>query len=158
MAEWQAVGWVHGVLNTDNMSIMGLTIDYGPYAFIEAFDEDFTPNGSDGSARYAYSKQPDICEWNLLKLAEAVDPIIPLAEGKAVISSLYKKEYERVYYEKMICKLGLDPSTPLSDVIVLVRDLRQTMGQTFADYTDTFQALTLLVEDFVNKQGEVIGR
>lgn len=64
-AKWQAVGFVHGVLNTDNMSIMGLTIDYGPYGFLEHFDPQYVPNGSDNSARYSYQEQPQICKWNL---------------------------------------------------------------------------------------------
>jgi uncharacterized protein YdiU (UPF0061 family) len=68
VAKWQAVGFVHGVLNTDNMSIMGLTIDYGPYGFMEHFDPQYVPNGSDNSARYSYQEQPKICKWNLGKL------------------------------------------------------------------------------------------
>jgi uncharacterized protein YdiU (UPF0061 family) len=67
VAKWQAIGFVHGVLNTDNMSIMGLTIDYGPYGFMEHFDPQYVPNGSDNSARYSYQEQPKICKWNLGK-------------------------------------------------------------------------------------------
>jgi uncharacterized protein YdiU (UPF0061 family) len=65
VAKWQAVGFVHGVLNTDNMSVMGLTIDYGPYGFMEHYDPQYVPNGSDSSARYSYQEQPQICKWNL---------------------------------------------------------------------------------------------
>lgn len=72
VARWQTVGFVHGVLNTDNMSLEGLTLDYGPYAFLEHFDQDFTPNGSDDSARYSYGRQPQVCRWNLLQLYRAL--------------------------------------------------------------------------------------
>eukprot|EP00741_Cyanophora_paradoxa_P024209 tig00021745_g23381.t1 len=70
-AHWQAVGWAHGVLNTDNMSILGVTIDYGPYGFLDAFSDDFVPNGSDDRGRYAYKNQPAVCKWNCAKLLRA---------------------------------------------------------------------------------------
>lgn len=76
VAKWQAVGWVHGVLNTDNMSLMGITIDYGPFGFMESFDFDYVPNGSDSSGRYSFKNQPEMCRWNLLKLAEALQPFV----------------------------------------------------------------------------------
>lgn len=133
------------------MSVMGLTIDYGPYAFMEAYDEDFTPNGSDGSARYAYDRQPEICKWNLLKLSEAVDPLLSMDEGRAIVSELYDKEYDSVYHDIMSRKLGLDKSfISQSQQAVLINILKNTMTKTHADYTDTFQALTLLLEDLQN--------
>lgn len=70
VAKWQAVGFVHGVLNTDNMSILGETIDYGPFGFLERFDPNFTPNTTDFSGRrYAYRNQPGVVQWNLMALA-----------------------------------------------------------------------------------------
>lgn len=74
---------------------------------MEAFDPDFTPNGSDGSSRYTYKKQPDICRWNLIKLAEALDPVLPLHESMLVIESNYTKLFESEYYNIMKRKLGL---------------------------------------------------
>jgi serine/tyrosine/threonine adenylyltransferase len=145
VAQWQAVGWVHGVLNTDNMSIMGLTIDYGPYAFLEAYDEDFTPNGSDGSGRYAYGKQPEICKWNLQKLAQALAPLIPIADGTSIVEEIYDKEYNDAYNTIMAKKLGLKACS--SRLVDVLRSLKQTMALTNADYTDIFQALTLFHAD-----------
>lgn len=72
VARWQALGFVHGVLNTDNLSLAGVTIDYGPFAFLEHVDWDFTPNGSDGDARYSYGRQPLVCRWNLQRLADSL--------------------------------------------------------------------------------------
>ncbi len=71
------VGFVHGVMNTDNMSILGLTIDYGPYGWLEGFDTSWTPNTTDAQGRrYAYGKQPEIAQWNLLQLANAIYPLL----------------------------------------------------------------------------------
>ena len=73
MAQWQAVGFSHGVMNTDNMSILGLTLDYGPFGFLDAFDPGFVCNHSDTHGRYAYDQQPDVAAWNLTRLAQALD-------------------------------------------------------------------------------------
>ena len=102
----QVLGFVHGVLNTDNMSIMGLTIDYGPFGFLEHFDPDYTPNGSDGTARYTYENQPSVCRWNLLKLAEMLDPLLPLAQAKEILAR-YDEVYDELYMSFMRAKLGL---------------------------------------------------
>src|SRR5204862_2245072 len=75
--EWMRVGFVHGVMNTDNMSILGLTIDYGPYGWIEPFDPDWTPNTTDAEGRrYRFSNQPPVAHWNLVRLAQAVAPLV----------------------------------------------------------------------------------
>lgn len=103
VAGWDGVGWVHGVLNTDNMSIMGLTIDYGPFAFMETFDPDFTPNGSDGSARYSYGRQAAMCRWNCLKLAEALSPFLDMDSAESIV----KASFDEVYVF-----LGLSPTSP----------------------------------------------
>ena len=77
VAEWMRVGFVHGVMNTDNMSVLGLTIDYGPYGWLESFDPDWTPNTTDAATRrYRFGQQPAIAQWNLLQLANAVFPLI----------------------------------------------------------------------------------
>ena len=139
VAKWQSVGFVHGVLNTDNMSIMGLTIDYGPYGFMEHFDKDFVPNGSDSGGRYSYQKQPEICKWNLLKLAEMLDPFLPLDESTRILGQ-YDNLYESFYMKEMRNKLGLLRELPNDKV--LVEELFATIDLTSTDFTDTFQALT----------------
>ena len=106
VAEWQSVGWVHGVLNTDNMSILGLTIDYGPFGFLDRYDPDHIFNGSDTAGRYTYRNQIDICEWNCVKLAEALSPVIDLNNLKDFVKNNFKSEFQRVYMEKMRKKVG----------------------------------------------------
>ena len=90
---------------------MGLTIDYGPFGFMEHFDPDYTPNGSDGSARYTYENQPSICRWNLLKLAEMLDPLLPLAQAKEILAR-YDEVYDETYMSFMQDKLGLMARLP----------------------------------------------
>ncbi|HEY6880575.1 MAG TPA: YdiU family protein, partial [Polyangiales bacterium] len=120
VAHWMRVGFVHGVLNTDNMSILGLTIDYGPYGFLDHYDREFTPNTSDASGRYRYAGQPGIAKWNLLKLAESLFPLVgsvkPLMAGLALFDSTFALEHQRMFADK----LGLtssafdeDASSPL---------------------------------------------
>ena len=139
VVKWQCVGFVHGVLNTDNMSIMGATIDYGPFGFMENFDKDFVPNGSDSGGRYCYQKQPEICKWNLLKLAEVLDPILPLQDSMDILKE-YDSLYDAYYMEEMRKKLGL--LSILEGDRELVDDLFNTIDTTSTDFTDTFQALT----------------
>lgn len=144
VASWQTVGWVHGVLNTDNMSILGLTIDYGPFGFMEHFDQDFIPNGSDGSGRYSYKNQPTICRWNLEKFAEALDPALPLDTSLAILEE-YDAAYNEAYMKDMRGKLGLTTARP--DDVQLVQQLFDTMQATMADFTDTFRILMQFVEE-----------
>ena len=77
VARWQAVGFTHGVLNTDNMSIHGITIDYGPYAFMTYYDPNFVSNASDHEGRYSFAKQPSVCKWNLERLLESFVLLFP---------------------------------------------------------------------------------
>jgi len=113
MVEWMRVGFVHGVMNTDNMSILGLTIDYGPYSFVDDFDLNFTPNTTDlPGRRYAFGKQPSVAYWNLGCLAGALAPL--LADTSALQKALdeYQDLYWRAYYDMMGRKLGLDEVLP----------------------------------------------
>lgn len=108
MAHWMRVGFVHGVMNTDNMSILGLTIDYGPYGWIDNFDPEWTPNTTDaGGRRYRFGHQPRIAQWNLWQLANAVYPVIgevePLERALAGYAGIHETEYRRM----MQAKLGL---------------------------------------------------
>jgi serine/tyrosine/threonine adenylyltransferase len=111
VAHWMRVGFVHGVMNTDNMSILGLTIDYGPYGWLDPFDPDFTPNTTDaGTGRYRFGMQPGVAQWNLAQLARALAPLCPGdADKEALVAGLetYRQTFERTYGELMRGKLGL---------------------------------------------------
>lgn len=142
VAQWQCVGFCHGVLNTDNMSILGLTLDYGPYGFMDRFDPDFICNASDNSGRYSYQAQPAICKWNLVKLAEALAPELPPDRAEAVLEE-YLDLYNRFYLENMRKKLGLLKKEDPEDEILITK-LLQTMHNTGADFTNTFRSLSLI--------------
>ncbi|RXZ42479.1 protein adenylyltransferase SelO [Crenobacter cavernae] len=105
MADWQAVGFCHGVMNTDNMSILGLTIDYGPYGFLDAFDAAHICNHSDHAGRYAYGQQPQVAQWNLNCLASAFLPLVTEAELVALLRG-YQRRFETAYLAKIRAKLG----------------------------------------------------
>lgn len=107
VALWQSVGFVHGVLNTDNMSLGGVTIDYGPFAFMDYFSKDYVSNATDEHERYSYRRQPYIVEWNLKRLAQAMDPLFPGYIGVEYLKENYFKFYNKKYYELMCDKLGL---------------------------------------------------
>uniref|UniRef100_H3CSG3 Selenoprotein O n=1 Tax=Tetraodon nigroviridis TaxID=99883 RepID=H3CSG3_TETNG len=140
VAQWQCVGFCHGVLNTDNMSILGLTLDYGPYGFMDRFDPDFICNASDNSGRYSYQAQPAICRWNLVKLAEALAPELPPDRAEAVMDE-YLALFNGFYLQNMRKKLGLLKKDEPEDEI-LISDLLQTMHGTGADFTNTFRCLS----------------
>lgn len=105
---WQRVGFVHGVMNTDNMSILGLTIDYGPYGWLEGYDHGWTPNTTDNThKRYRYGTQPQIILWNLYKLANALYPLIEEVEPLEDILMAYREKIEDAYLKMMKSKIGL---------------------------------------------------
>ncbi|MCM4160966.1 YdiU family protein [Antarcticibacterium flavum] len=109
MVEWHRVGFVHGVMNTDNMSILGQTIDYGPYSFLDDYDPSFTPNTTDlPGRRYAFGNQPSIGYWNLSKLASALLPLFDDSEGLEEVLHTYEEAFWSRYYLMMGNKLGLD--------------------------------------------------
>ncbi|XP_067915261.1 selenoprotein O1 isoform X3 [Heterodontus francisci] len=141
VADWQCVGFCHGVLNTDNMSIVGLTIDYGPFGFMDRFDPDYICNGSDNRGRYAYNQQPEICKWNLSKLAEALVPELPLEESQSIIEEEYNAEFKQHYQQKMRKKLGLLRCEKAEDE-ELVSELLHVFQITGADFTNTFRLLS----------------
>ena len=155
VAQWQGFGFVHGVLNTDNMSVMGVTIDYGPFAFMEAFDPDFTPNGSDGSGRYAYEAQPEMVKWNLGKLGEALAPLLPEADARAAVAefdSLFTEAYQSIMFQK----IGLNrrsSSLGGKDDEALLTGLFSAMASAHTDFTDTFRALTAFREALLDPEG-----
>jgi len=107
VAQWQAVGFCHGVMNTDNMSILGLTIDYGPFQFLDAFDPGHICNHSDEQGRYAYNKQPNVAYWNLFCLGQALLPLISEQELALAALESYKSVFPRELEARMRAKLGL---------------------------------------------------
>jgi uncharacterized protein YdiU (UPF0061 family) len=108
MAEWMRVGFVHGVMNTDNMSILGLTIDYGPYSFVDDYDPSFTPNTTDlPGRRYAFGRQPSVAKWNLSCLAGALAPLFADTELLQTELNRYDDVISEAYYRMMGQKLGL---------------------------------------------------
>ena len=109
-AKWQSVGFCHGVLNTDNMSIIGVTLDYGPYGFMEYFDQKHICNHSDNEGRYRYEAQPDICLWNLQMLRTVLTNYIDLTAEET--KAKWDKYYHHFYQEEMCKKLGLETASP----------------------------------------------
>ena len=108
VVHWMRVGFVHGVMNTDNMSIIGETIDYGPYGWLDDFDPEWTPNTTDAAnKRYRYSQQPAIAQWNLLQLANAILPLLDAPKPLEESLSSFAKTYELLWNQMMSAKLGL---------------------------------------------------
>ena len=140
VAHWQAIGFMHGVLNTDNMSILGLTLDYGPFGFMEAYDPGHICNHSDSWGRYAYDQQPAIVHWNLYALGQALLPLIESPElTQAAIEDHYWPHFKTVYDDLMRRKLGL--STARKDDPELVATLLGLMASDHADHPRVFRAL-----------------
>jgi len=108
IAKWQSVGFNHGVMNTDNMSIDGRTIDYGPFAFLDDYEKDYVCNHTDREGRYSFKNQPGIGHWNLTMLARALSPIMNYDAALQVLEDLYGTRYEEVYSEIMYAKMGLE--------------------------------------------------
>jgi len=138
MAQWQAVGFSHGVMNTDNMSILGLTFDYGPFGFMESYDPGYICNHSDPRGRYAYDQQPQVGLWNLGRLAQALSPLIPVEDIVTVLDG-YAPAYHQHYVSLMSAKLGL--SKNLEDDIRLIGSLLALMHASQVDYTNLFRSL-----------------
>uniref|UniRef100_A0A2L2Y9J1 Selenoprotein O n=1 Tax=Parasteatoda tepidariorum TaxID=114398 RepID=A0A2L2Y9J1_PARTP len=136
VALWQSVGFCHGVLNTDNMSIVGLTLDYGPFGFLDIYNPNHVCNASDDGGRYTFIKQPEICLWNLQKLAEGIKKALPL-EKSIPLLELYQTEFQATFMRKMQDKLGL-VARLTSDDKLLIEELFETMENVGADFTNTF--------------------
>ncbi|MGB5981155.1 MAG: YdiU family protein [Nonlabens sp.] len=136
---WQRVGFVHGVMNTDNMSILGQTIDYGPYGWLEPYDHKWTPNTTDRDGRYAFGKQPEICLWNLLQLANALYPLIDNAPALEDHLMRFKTNYFDAYDWMMLSKLGLEPRG--KDDSLLIQNLEKVLQLHECDMTLFFREL-----------------
>ena len=138
IAKWQAVGFAHGVMNSDNMSVLGMTLDYGPFGFLDNYDPSFICNHSDRHGRYAFRNQPDIGYFNLRCLAQALTPLVPDEAIKGGLDT-YETLYAEHYAELMQAKLGLSGSRPGDER--LIRDLLELMRGSAADYTNVFRSL-----------------
>jgi uncharacterized protein YdiU (UPF0061 family) len=139
IADWQAVGFCHGVTNTDNLSILGLTIDYGPFGFLDAFDPGHICNHSDHQGRYAYARQPNVAFWNLHALATALLPLIGDDEAALAALEPYRSEFPRALAARLRAKLGLRAEE--DDDLALADELLQRMAADHADFTITFRRL-----------------
>jgi uncharacterized protein YdiU (UPF0061 family) len=138
---WMRVGFVHGVMNTDNMSILGLTIDYGPYGWLENVDPDWTPNTTDAEGRrYRFIAQPQIAHWNLLQLANALFPLVGSSPPLEAGLDAYAETFQRGYRQMMAAKLGLaSPDGDQDDP--LVADLWPVLAEADIDMTLFFRRL-----------------
>ncbi len=152
IAQWQAIGWSHGVMNTDNMSILGLTLDYGPYGFMEQFNPRFVCNHSDHHGRYSFQNQPDIGYWNVRALAKAMSPLIEQPEILAA-PDLYEKAMLNKYADLMRKKLGLLEHHAEDDK--LVTDLLNLMDSSRTDYTNLFRSLGGFQQDSANGNADI---
>ncbi|QXE03213.1 YdiU family protein [Terribacillus sp. DMT04] len=146
LAQWVSVGFIHGVMNTDNMTISGETIDYGPCAFLDEYDPKTVFSSIDVQGRYAYANQPPIAAWNLARFAETLLPLMDDVPEEAVkkaeaILKEYPSIYRKYWLDIMYRKLGIQEAAASDEA--LVEDLLKWMEQTGADYTNTFRALTI---------------
>lgn len=139
IAQWQAVGFMHGVMNTDNMSILGLTIDYGPFGFMEAFDAASICNHSDRQGRYAYHMQPRIGQWNCFALGQALLPLVGEVDDAQAALEVYRPAYEGKFDELLHAKLGL--KTVQADDGDLTDAMFSLMQANHVDFTLFFRRL-----------------
>lgn len=140
IAQWQGVGFCHGVMNTDNMSIEGLTIDYGPYAMMDDFKYGYICNHTDRHGRYAYGEQPNISYWNLTKLSEALSPIISKERMQKKLDAFGTTIYPHAYIDVMRDKLGLIEK--LDNDMELIEELVVALHDAFVDHTIFFRTLS----------------
>ncbi|HAT4192242.1 TPA: YdiU family protein [Clostridium perfringens] len=146
IVKWQSVGFIHGVMNTDNMVISGETIDYGPCAFMDTYDTNTVFSSIDYAGRYAYGNQPNMALWNLARFSEALLPLLNPKLDEAVniakkSISNFSKLYKKYWFNKMRAKLGLFIEKENDEL--LIEGLLSTMQKYEADFTNTFVSLTL---------------
>jgi len=144
ITDWMRVGFIHGVMNTDNMSISGESIDFGPCAFMDYYNPKTVFSSIDHHGRYAFGNQPSIAQWNLARLADALLPLLDEDQNKAIevgeeIIHSFKEKYEIKFHKMMKKKLGL--ITDEVDDVILIQELLDTMEKNKLDYTNTFRDL-----------------
>jgi serine/tyrosine/threonine adenylyltransferase len=161
IAQWMAVGFVHGVMNTDNMTLSGETIDYGPCAFLDVYDQDAVFSSIDRGGRYAYKNQPLIGKWNIARLAEALLPLLGEGEAAAVeaaqqVLTDYQNHYNEQMLVRMRAKLGLrDARQGDQD---LVAEFLGFLQESAADFTSTFRTLAHDLSEFGAPQWGPMGQ
>ncbi|MDE2119249.1 MAG: YdiU family protein [Betaproteobacteria bacterium] len=143
IARWQCVGFVHGVMNTDNMSMLGWTIDYGPFGFMDSFDPAYTPNTTDVHGRYAWARQPAVARWNLLALAQALLPLIGDEQAARDAVEQFADEFMLAMRDGMQAKLGLGEAR--DDDPDLVQDWLDLLADCRADWTVSHRLLAQVV-------------
>ncbi len=146
VAQWMLVGFVHGVMNTDNVTISGESIDYGPCAFMEAFDPGTVFSSIDEGARYAYGNQPVVAQWNLARLAECLLPLLDEDQEQAIALAVealggFGRAYDATWAAGMRAKLGLSAGLAPEESSALVQDLLVLLHQNHVDFTSFFRAL-----------------
>ncbi len=139
VADWQALGFCHGVMNTDNMSILGLTIDYGPFGFLDGFDPGHICNHSDHQGRYAYARQPSVALWNLHALGQALLPLIGEPDVALAALEPYRTVFSQAMLARLCAKLGLSTRQELD--AGLIDDLMTLMAKEHSDFTIVFRRL-----------------
>ena len=149
VARWMQVGFIHGVMNTDNMTISGETLDYGPCAFMDTYDPETVFSSIDHHGRYAFGNQPRIAQWNLARFADTLLPLLADHHEKAVALAeetinQFPERFERYWQDGMRCKLGL--TSEQSDDASLLQSLLYLMKQHADDYTNTFRLLCAVAE------------
>ena len=144
MAGWTAIGFAHGVMNTDNMSILGLTLDYGPYGFLDAYEPGFICNHSDAGGRYAFDAQPSVARWNCAALARALASLVPLDAARESLER-FESVFHRAYLDAMRAKAGLREARDGDGA--LLGDLMTLLERSQADYTRFFRTLANLTLD-----------
>jgi len=143
LAHWQAYGFMHGVMNTDNFSMAGVTIDYGPYAFMDYFEKNCICNHTDSEGRYSYNNQPYVARWNLAVLANAMSELIDEEKAMEYLHA-FLPQHENVYLNLMNKRLGLDPSKSGNSNLDLVKELLGALETAKMDYNVFFYRLSKL--------------
>lgn len=140
IALWQGIGFNHGVLNTDNMSIEGLTLDYGPYAMLDDFNYGFVCNQTDRAGRYSYGQQPNVCYWNLTMLSRALSPIVSMDKMQKKLDAFGESIYPDAYIKVMRRKLGLRLQE--DEDVELIKELVGALQDAYVDHTLFFRTLS----------------
>lgn len=154
VAHWMTVGFVHGVMNTDNMSILGVTIDYGPYGWLEPYEPDWTPNTTDfGGRRYAFEKQPQVAMWNLLMLARSLALLVSNPQDLGQGLECYQSTFADTYQEMMLKKLGLTSGNGKLDE-ALFEELPQSLTASDMDMTLFFRHLSHMAPALIANSGD----
>jgi uncharacterized protein YdiU (UPF0061 family) len=148
MAQWQSVGFCHGVMNTDNMSLLGLTLDYGPFQFMDGYAPDHICNHSDHQGRYAFSQQPRVANWNLYCLGQALMPLIDDVPATVAVLETFTTRYARAWQTRLSAKLGMSDSPQALD---LGERFLQLLARHQADHTASWRALSHAVREWTGQ-------